>query len=688
MFSSNLKHSTPWATCVVLILAASAQADDFPQVFNTQNQADKLSTPQEALKGMRVPQGFQVSLFAEEPAVQQPIGFTTDERGRLWVAENYTYADRSKDYDLSLRDRILIFEDTNHDGRFDKRTVFWDGAQKLTSVAVGFGGVWALCAPNLLFLPDKNRDDVPDGPPQVVLDGFNHDAIRHNIVNGLKWGPDGWLYGCHGITATSSVGLPGATDSQRTKLNCSLWRYHPTHKNFEVITHGTTNPWGFDYDDHGQMFLINTVIGHLWHVVPGAHFQRMFGSDFNPYLYQLLPQAADHFHWDTGEAWSDIRKGISDTTSQAGGGHAHCGLMIYLADQWPAKYRNSLFTVNLHGRRLNNDRLERQGNGYVAHHDEDFMFASDPWFRAVELLTGPDGGVFLADWSDVGECHENDGVHRTSGRIYKITYGQPKPLAPFDLAAASDEQLVEYQLHANDWYVRTARRLLQERAVAGKDMKAAQAALSKIFTTHPDITRQLRALWCLYSMGALDEAQLLDLLKHPNEHARLWGVKLLTDNAPVSAKVADRLADVAKEEPSNLVRLYLASALQRMQPQQRWAVASSLVGYQTDAQDRHQPLMVWYGVEAAVPLQPQQALDLARTSKLPLVRQFIARRLTTDLEKTPQVVDSLLALLRTAPDAAYQIDILQGMNDALRGWRQAPIPQDWPATAKLLATSS
>ena len=292
MFSSNLKHSTPWATCVVLILAASAQADDFPQVFNTQNQADKLSTPQEALKGMRVPQGFQVSLFAEEPAVQQPIGFTTDERGRLWVAENYTYVDRSKDYDLSLRDRILIFEDTNHDGRFDKRTVFWDGAQKLTSVAVGFGGVWALCAPNLLFLPDKNRDDVPDGPPQVVLDGFNHDAIRHNIVNGLKWGPDGWLYGCHGITATSSVGLPGATDSQRTKLNCSLWRYHPTHKNFEVITHGTTNPWGFDYDDHGQMFLINTVIGHLWHVVPGAHFQRMFGSDFNPYLYQLLPQAA------------------------------------------------------------------------------------------------------------------------------------------------------------------------------------------------------------------------------------------------------------------------------------------------------------------------------------------------------------------------------------------------------------
>ena len=94
------------------------------------------------------------------------------------------------------------------DGHFDKRTVFHDQAQRLTSVEVGFGGVWALCAPQLLFFPDKNCDDVPDGKPIVVLDGFDAGPVRHNIVNGLRWGPDGWLYGRHGIQATSHVGAP------------------------------------------------------------------------------------------------------------------------------------------------------------------------------------------------------------------------------------------------------------------------------------------------------------------------------------------------------------------------------------------------------------------------------------------------------------------------------------------------
>ena len=279
--------------------------------------------------------------------------------------------------------------------------------------------MWALCAPELLFIPDANRDDVPDGKPVVVLDGWDASAVRHNIVNGLKWGPDGWLYGRHGILATSLVGKPGASASQRVPINCGIWRYHPTREVFEAVAHGTTNAWGFDYDDHGEMFFINTVIGHLWHVVPGAHYRRMYGTDFNPHLYQLIEQTADHFHWDTGETWSDIRKGVSPTTDKAGGGHAHSGLMIYLGGNWPDRYRNTVFTVNLHGRRLNNDRLERFEAGYVGKHEPDLLQSDDPWFRGIDLIYGPDGGVYIADWTDVGECHENDGVHRTSGRIYQ-----------------------------------------------------------------------------------------------------------------------------------------------------------------------------------------------------------------------------------------------------------------------------
>ena len=149
---------------------------------------------------------------------------------------------------------------------FDSRKVFWDQGKQLTGIELGFDGVWLTSAPNLIFIPDRDGDDQPDGDPEIMLDGFASSKIRHNIVNGLRWGPDGWLYGRHGILETSFVGRPGATESQRQSLNCGIWRFHPKSHTFEVVAHGSTNPWGFDFDQHGEMFMINTVIGHLFHV--------------------------------------------------------------------------------------------------------------------------------------------------------------------------------------------------------------------------------------------------------------------------------------------------------------------------------------------------------------------------------------------------------------------------------------
>ena len=188
---------------------SSAIADEFPRPFDTQKITEPLRTPGEALAAITPPEGFHVTLFAAEPDVNQPIAITTDDRGRLWVVENYTYAERDVNFETEkLRDRILIFEDTDHDGRHDRRTVFWDEGTHVTSVAVGYGGVWVLAAPNLLFIADRNRDDVPDSDPEIVLNGWDDDRARHTLVNGLRWGPDGWLYGRHGILATSFVGTP------------------------------------------------------------------------------------------------------------------------------------------------------------------------------------------------------------------------------------------------------------------------------------------------------------------------------------------------------------------------------------------------------------------------------------------------------------------------------------------------
>ena len=439
------------ALLALLLLAAPQDPETLGYPKGTKNTEDPKNvplTPAEALKRITLPEGFRVTLFAGEPDVSQPISTAFDERGRLWVAECYSYESSGGPWKSAVRDRILVFEDTDGDGTFDKRKVFWDGAQNLTSVLPGHGGVWACSTPSVIFIPDKDRDDVPDGEPVAILDGWNDGKIGHCVVNGLQWGPDGWLYGNQGIQGDSKVGKPGAPDAERVLFNGGIWRYHPARKVFEVVCEGTTNPWGLDWDDHGQAFFTNCVIGHLWHVVPGAHCERMYGKDYTPNTYGLLKAASDHVHF-AGKDWTKSRTGQEHDV--LGGGHAHAGAMFYLGGQWPEAYRDSIFMVNIHGRRVNTDRLERRGSTYVGRHGPDFLRSGDPWFRALNLKYGPDGGVILNDWTDVGECHDTKTVHRTSGRLYKIVYGTPKPVEPFDLAKRTDAELVALQLHANDW---------------------------------------------------------------------------------------------------------------------------------------------------------------------------------------------------------------------------------------------
>src|SRR5262249_15368948 len=211
---------------------------------------------------------------------------------------------------------------------------------------------------------------------------------------------------------------------------------------------------------------------------------------------------------------------------------------------------------------VNQDVLERHGSGYVAHHGKDFLMAHDSWFRGLSLLCGPDGGVFVSDWHDTGECHDNDRVE-PCGRIYKVTYGKPAAVNP-DLAAMSDEQLARLQLHKNDWWVRHARRLLQERAYAGKLNKDVRRMLGDMLDKQPEVTRKLRALWALHVIGPLDEKTLLGLLDSKYGEIRVWAVRLLVEDKRVSNDAAKRLAELARSDKSASVRLALASALQRL----------------------------------------------------------------------------------------------------------------------------
>ena len=691
----RLARGVFFAGCFASLIGA-VHGDEFPQPSNSG--ADAQSQPidaQRAASGFRLPPGFRVQVFASEPDVQNPVAMTWDGRGRLWVAECYTYADRQWKYDLSLRDRVLILADRDGDGRADDRMVFCDNVQRLTSVEVGLGGVWLLSLPRLLFVPDRNRDDVPDGPPVVVLDGFETSTENyHNCANGLRWGPDGWLYGRCGASSPGRIGPPGALDADRVPIHGGLWRYHPTRKVFETLCHGTTNPWGHDWDAHGELFFTNTVTGHLFHVLPGSHYTRSATITPNPRVYETIDTHADHLHWDTGRG-ADYQEVAHD---RLGGGHAHCGAMIYLADQWPAEFRGRLLTLNFHGRRMNVDRLDRAGSGFVAKHEPDICYASDPWFRGIDLLYGPDGGVYVLDWSDTGECHEHDGVHRLSGRVFHFAYGDEKVQIPPDLTQRSASELVALHTHSNEWFVRQSRRELANRAAEDADLKAAIAELRKLLNQpEAEVVLKLRSLWTLYTLGAIGPQELAKLLDHPDEHLRAWGLRLLTDFSPldtvhgltratresIDPQLVTRLEDLARSEPPGLPRLLLASILQRLPPDTRPAVAAGLMSHAEDADDHNLPKLVWYGLAPLATDNAAALVPLAVNGRYPLTREWIVRAMAEDPAKNAAALGRLLSDA-TDKSEALRSDVVRGLVSGLAGRRKAEALANWGAFAARL----
>ena len=423
---------------VCLACTVGARAQPFP--------------PEKAARTMSLPDGFRATLVAGEPDVVQPISFCLDDRGRIFVAEALNYGA----WKATGKDRIVILEPQPGGGV--KRKVFYEGLNYVTGIEVGFGGVWVMSPPCLYFIPGTG--DKATGEPEVIFDGFGYKESRHNLANGFTWGPDGWLYAGHGRTSPSDVGKPGTPKKDRIHCDGGVIRIHPTKRIFENFSDGNTNPWGVDFNDVGACFVSNCVDPHLFHVIQGGHYEPWRGRASSQYAYERLPTIADHLHYPTGKP-REMRGETAEVLAM-GGGHSHCGTLIYQGDQFPAQYRGTVFMNNIHGHRINNDILRPKGSGYVASHGKDFMLAADPWYMGVTLQMGPDGSVYVSDWSDTGECHTYK-PNVDTGRIYRITFGNPKE-EPVDLGKATDLELAKLQLHANEWQVRHARRLLQERA--------------------------------------------------------------------------------------------------------------------------------------------------------------------------------------------------------------------------------
>lgn len=593
------------------------------------------------------------------------MAFCWDDRGRMWIAENRDYESRGHGFSNSGDSRILILEDTNGDGTADSRKVFAEGIPFPAALAVGFDGVFVGAPPNLLFVPDRNHDDKADMKDiEVRLTGWGI-RDRHETLNSFHWGPDGWLYGLQGFATPSKVRKPvgkgrlykhkepfpeDILEGEGVDINGGVWRYHPTKDKFEVVAHGFSNPWGIDYDSKGQLFISACVIPHMWHVIPGGIYHRQGGQHYNPYVYSDIRTITDHSHRS-----------------------AHGGARIYQSDAFPQSQQGRIFMANIHEHAVLSDVLKRKGSGFTANHGDDFLLANNAQWVGFSMEIGPEGGLYALDWHDADICGQ-EVLNSETGRIFRIM--PEKTLAEnwkgryTDLSKMTDEQLVNLQTNKSDWHARRARVILQYRAAKGKLSTTAHGLLQKIFLSNSNPDWRLRAMWALHVTGGFEGDLLLNTLNDKDEYLRAWAIQLLCEDRNPPAETLTKFIKMAADDASSVVRLYLASALQRLGQDSRWNIAAELVKHGKDAGDHNLPKMIWYGIEPLVAKDPARALALVSQTNIPMLAQYAARRAVDE-----NAVETLVASIGKMPK--IQVSLLEGMLNGLEGRSDLKPPANW-----------
>jgi putative membrane-bound dehydrogenase-like protein len=643
-------------TLLILLPAGRAAAQGF--------------SPEEAVKRMQLADGLRARLVAAEPEVRQPLSVSFDDRGRLWVVQYLQYPTpaglKAVKVDQYLRtvydkvpeppphgpkgaDRITILSDPDETGRYRKAKDFVGDLNLASGMCLGNGGVYVVQPPYLLFYPDKDGDDVPDGDPEVLLKGFGMEDA-HALANSLQWGPDGWLYGAQGSTVTANI--------RGIEFQQGIWRYHPVTKEFELFAEGGGNTWGLDFDRHG-----NVIAGTNWgdkamlHQVQGGYYVKGFakhGALHNSHTYGYF----EHVPY-TGFK----------------GGHVTCGGVLYRGGAFPEKYNDQYVASNLLSNALYWHALERQGSTFTAKFGGDLLLANDTWFRAVDCLVGPDGAVYVADWYDKRANHVDpiDTWDRSNGRIYKIESKDPPPYTPPHLAKLSSDELVDLLGHRNSWYAGEARRILAER----RDPKVLPRLRKQALEEKGPLA--LESLWALNVSGGFDDAVAEKLFDHPNEDVRTWTVRLLGDAKKVAPALQKRMVALAKSDPSPVVRCQLACTAKRLPAKDGLPIVRELLQHKEDADDQFIPLLLWWAVEDKAISDRELVLGLLDTPeawRAPLTSAVIVERLARRYlaEGGDADLAACARLLETAPGDRERELLVRGMEKALEGRRLDKVP--------------
>jgi putative membrane-bound dehydrogenase-like protein len=543
-------------------------------------------SPSDGAKRMKSADGLVVRLYAAEPDVRQPIFVKCDDRGRVWTIQYLQYpnpaglkrvkVDRWSRtvYDRIPEppprgpkgaDRITICTDTNGDGRADSFKDFVGGLNLCTGVEFGHGGVFVLQAPYLLFYPDRDRDDVPDSDPEVLLAGFGMEDAQ-SLANHLTWGPDGWLYGLNGSTTTCMI--------RGVEFQQGVWRYHPKTKEFELFCEGGGNVFGLTFDDDGNLFY-SSNLGLFWHAHQGAYYLKNVGKHgplHNPFAYGHLMHVAH-----------DKPTGGPTT-----------GGTVYRGDSFPERFRGRFLAGDFLRHTASSWELKRTGATVTATFQELFLDSRDTWFGATDLCLAPDGGIYLSDFHDRRTAHPDPDADwdRSNGRIYKIEAASATPKSPFDLGKLSARELAELLRHPNGWFADRARVLLAEKG--GRESWGTLREMAR----DKDARLALRALWALHVTGGLDQEVGEEMLKHPGEYVRAWAIRLFGDARNVSPMMAKRFAELASTDASSVVRAQLLCTAKRLPGAQALPVIERLLLRDVDANDPVIPWLLWWAIES------------------------------------------------------------------------------------------
>ncbi|MPY88810.1 MAG: dehydrogenase [Luteitalea sp.] len=660
-------------------------------------------SPEESIKHFQVADGLEINVVASEPVIRQPLDLHFDERGRLWVVQYLQYpfpaGVKILRYDRYLRavfdkvpppppnhhrgaDKITILEDTNGDGRFDSHKDFVSGLNIATSVAVGRGGVWVLNPPYLLFYPDRNRDDVPDGDPEVHLRGFGLEDT-HAVANSLHWGPDGWLYGAQGSTTTAEI-------KGVHFLGQAIWRYHPETHQFELFAEGGGNTWSVEFDRKGRLFSgTNHGATRGLHYAQGGYYVKNFskhGPLTNPFAFGYLPHMT--------------HSGYEPRFAQT--------FVIQEGGALPG-YEGQILAGMAMTNRVQASKLLPDASTFKTLDTDTIVSTDNRWFRPVDIKVGPDGAVYIADWHDLRLSHlsPRDSWYRSAGRIYRLQAKDAKPLPSLDLAKRSNQELIALLAHSNKWFREQARRVIADRR------DPATIAQLKRLVADADAQLALEALWAVNLSGGFDDAFAVRQLRHSDPYVRYWTVRLLGDARRVSPEVQQQLVRMARTEPMAEVRSQLASTCKRLPAGQAFPILRELVLRSEDLHDDHIPMLLWWAIEDKASSDRGRLLEMLDDSSLwqaPIFTTYIAprlgRRLTAergepyytfsddyqgeysswktkhDREMTTRNLVSCAQLLELAPGREAMDLLVQGMEEGLEGETIEAVP---PALEQTLA---